>query len=127
MAKIFIIDDDPDIVNLLKMSFENRYHEVAFAHNGNEGLKVIGEFNPDIVVLDVMMERKDEGFDVARALKNDQKYKNIPILMLTGIKNDLGFDFKKEAGDIRWLPVDAYIDKSEDLELIVSKAEELLS
>ena len=126
MSKVFIIDDEPDIVDVLKMSFEMRNHEVSFAHNGTDGLKCVEEFNPDIILLDVMMEKKDEGIEVARKLKNDPRYKSIPILMLTGIKKELGFDFSKEAGDGQWLPVDAYIDKSEDLDAIVSRAEELL-
>jgi len=126
MSKIVIIDDDPDIVKLLKLAFESRNHEVSFAHSGKDGIPLVEKENPDLVILDIMMNTKDEGIHVARTLKGNPGIQSIPILMLTGIKDELGFDFKKEAGDDSWLPVDAYIDKSEDLEIILSRAEELM-
>lgn len=126
MSNILIIDDDPDIVRLLKLAFECRQHTVSFAHNGTDGVKMVEGEKPDLIVLDVMMEKKDEGIHVARTIKSKQDIKHIPILMLTGIKDELGFDFKKDAGDESWLPVEAYIDKSEDIDIIVSTAEELI-
>ena len=127
MARILIVDDDPYIVKLLKMALENNKHEVDFAYSGEDGLDKVAKEKPELILLDVMMEAKDKGFDVARQLKHDPQTKDIPILMLTGSKNDLGFDFKKEAGDSDWLPVDAYIDKSEELDIIMAKVEELLA
>ena len=127
MSKIFIIDDDPDIVRLLKLAFESRQHTVGFAHNGTDGINMVENEKPDLIVLDIMMEKKDEGIHVARTLKSKQDIQHIPILMLTGIKDELGFDFKKEAGDDSWLPVEAYIDKSEDIDIIMSSAEKLIT
>ena len=126
MSKILIIDDDSDIAEAMKVVLESKKYKVAVAKSGEEGLTKVKTETPDLIILDVMMESGDKGFDVARTLKNDQKYKNIPILMLTALKEKSGLDFKREAGDEVWLPVDDYCDKPlKPAELIV-KIEALL-
>ncbi len=125
-AKILIIDDDPDIVEAMKVVLESKNHQVAVAKSGEEGLKKVKSERPDLIILDVMMETGDKGFDVARDLKKDKKYKDIPILMLTAIKERTGLDFKKEAGDKDWLPVDDYCDKSLNPDELISKVDSLL-
>ena len=126
MAKILIIDDDPDIRESLKVVLENKGHKVVSASNGQEGLEVTEKEDPDLIILDIMMETGDSGFDVARRIKNDKKRKNVPILMLTAIEEKTGLSFKKEAGDDVWLPVDAYVEKPIAPEDLVAKVEALL-
>src|SRR3989338_7932016 len=99
MSKILIIDDDPDITEAMKVVLEARDYKVTSAGSGEDGLKKVKIDNPDLVILDIMMEKVDTGFDVARELKNNPSTKDIPILMLTAIKEKTGLDFKKEAGD----------------------------
>jgi CheY-like chemotaxis protein len=126
MAKILIVDDDPDIVESMKVVLEDKGYQVISASSGQEGLKNVEENKPDLIILDIMMETGDKGFDVCRQLKKDQNYKHIPILMLTAIKDKTGLDFKKEAGDEVWLPVDAYVDKPLKPQELISKIEVLL-
>lgn len=126
MAKILIIDDDPDIVESTKVVLESKGYKVISALGGKEGLDKARQENPDIIILDIMMEKEDTGFDVCRELKKEQNYKNIPILMLTAIKEKTGMDFKKEAGDEAWLPVDDYCDKPLKPDELFSKVETLL-
>ncbi len=126
MAKILIIDDDPDIVEAMKVVLESKHYQVRIAKTGEEGLGGVKRDKPDLVILDVMMETADKGFDVARELKWDPKYKDIPILMLTAIKEKTGLDFGKEAGDEHWLPVDDYCDKPLHPDELLSKVEALL-
>src|SRR3989338_3237914 len=121
MAKILIIDDDPDIVEAMKIVLESKNYHVVVAENGEEGLKKVKINKPDLIILDVMMETGDKGFEVARIIKKDEGYKNIPILMLTAIKEKTGLDFKKEAGDEDWLPVDDYMDKPLKPEELIAK------
>lgn len=109
--KILIVDDDADIVETMRIVLESKSYKVTSASNGKECVKRLKEEKPDLIILDVMMARKDEGFDVCREIKKDPQYKDIPILMLTALKEKTGFDFKKEAGDQDWLPVEEYIDK----------------
>ncbi|MFQ5951885.1 MAG: PleD family two-component system response regulator [Candidatus Omnitrophota bacterium] len=126
MAKILIIDDDPDIVESMKVILGSKEYEVAFAYSGEEGLNKIRQEKPDLIILDIMMETGDKGFDVARKVKKDESYKGIPILMLTAIKERTGFDFSEEAGDEAWLPVDDYCDKPLRPEELIAKVENLL-
>lgn len=126
MPKILIIDDDADIVEAMRVVLEAKDYEVSSAASGQEGLKKTRQDKPDLIILDVMMESADKGFDVARELKKDNNYKDIPILMLTAIKEKTSFDFKQEAGDETWLPVDDYCDKPINPDELIAKVESLL-
>ncbi|MDP2939935.1 MAG: response regulator, partial [Candidatus Omnitrophota bacterium] len=121
-----IIDDDPDIIEAMKVFLESKQYQVAVAKNGEEGLKKVKIDKPHLIILDVMMESMDKGFDVARVLKKDKDYKDIPILMLTAIKEKTGLGFEKEAGDPDWLPVDGYCEKPLKPDELISKVEALL-
>jgi len=126
MAKILIIDDDPDITEAIRVVLESKNYKVDNAESGEEGLKKVKINKPDLIILDVMMETGDKGFDVARELKNNPPTKGIPILMLTAIKEKTGLDFKKEAGDETWLPVDDYVEKPLKPDQLIAKVEKLL-
>lgn len=126
MPIILIIDDDQDIVEGMKLVLESKNYIVKTAESGDEGLSMVKNKKPDLIILDVMMETRDKGFEVARELKKNESYRNIPILMLTAIKENTGLDFEKEAGDPDWLPVDDYCDKPLNPEQLVSKIENLL-
>lgn len=126
MEKILIIDDDPDIVEAMKVVLEAKNYQVRVARTGEEGLEELRRDKPGLIILDVMMETSDKGFEVAREIKWDPKYKDVPILMLTAIKEKTGLDFVKEAGDEHWLPVDDYCDKPLHPDELISKVEALL-
>ena len=125
-TRILVIDDDRKITELLRRGLGYEGYIMDLAHSGPEGLTLAREHAPDLVILDIMMEKSDTGFDVARELKNDPPTKNIPILMLTAIKEKTGLDFKKEAGDMVWLPVADYVEKPLKPEELISKVEKLL-
>lgn len=127
MAKILIVDDDPDVVEAMKVVLESKHYEVTAAKNGEEGLKKAKLIKPGLIILDVMMETMDKGFDVARELKNDKDNKDTPILMLTAIKEKTGLGFENEAGDQDWLPVDDYCNKPLKPGELISKVEKLLA
>lgn len=126
MAKILIIDDDPDIVESMKVVLENNNHQIISVSTGAEGLKKAGDEQPDLVILDLMMETLDKGFEVAREIKAKRTDKNIPILMLTAVKDKIGFDFKDEAGDEAWLPIDEYCEKPLSPHELIAKVDRLL-
>ncbi len=127
MAKhVLIIDDDPDYSEAIRAVLESKGYTAETAPNSKSGLDMIKNKKPNLIVLDVMMETKDEGFNFARMLKKDEQYKAIPILMLTAIKESTGFDFKSEVGDNKWLPVDDYCDKLIGMEDLMVKIEKLL-
>lgn len=123
---ILIIDDDQDIVEAMRVVLESKEYVVHSASTGQEGLKKVKSDKPDLIILDVMMETKDKGFEVARSIKNDVKYQGIPILMLTAIKEKTGLDFKEESGDAMWLPVDEYVEKPLKPAELLQKVEKFL-
>ena len=126
MAKILIIDDDPDIVESMRIILESCRHKVKAARNGAEGLKEAKAEKYDLIILDVMMETMSTGFEVARNLRESRENKSVPILMLTAIKESTGLDFNSEVGDKDWLPVNAYLEKPMKPNELLVKVEALL-
>jgi len=126
-GKILIIDDDPDITEAMTVVLENRGYEVCRASDGAEGMEQLKEAKPDLIILDVMMRTSQEGFELSRELKSNATYRDIPILMLTGVKQKTGLDFKTEAGDQSWLPVEEFLDKPVKPNVLLEKVENLLS
>lgn len=130
MARILIIDDDPDIVLAVRMSLEAEGYEVIEANSGAQGIDMIKAERPDLIILDVMMETKTEGFQMALKLHSPDptsefvEYKDIPILMLTAIHSTTPLRFEP---DIDYLPVELFVDKPIDPEDLVGKVEWLLS
>ena len=129
MAKILIIDDDPDMVLAARLCLEDAGHEVIEASNGTDGLKKIEAEKPDLIILDVMMDSTTEGFQLALKLRNPDPgsayvtYRNTPILMLTAIHTTTPLRF---GPDEDYLPVDAFIDKPLDPDDLVRKVGDLL-
>lgn len=126
LGKILIIDDDPDISEAMRVVLENRKYEVDNALDSQEGMEKIKGNRPDLIILDVMMNTSQEGFMLSRDLKRSEEYKDIPILMLTAVKEKTGLDFKSEAGDEEWLPVEEFLDKPVKPDVLIEKVSELL-
>lgn len=125
-AKILVVDDDRDFIEATRIALESGAYVVSSAVNGKEALESVQRETPDLIILDVMMDKGDEGFDVCRKIKTDPKYKHIPILMLTALASITGFDFKPQAGDELWLPVEDYVDKPVNPSELLSRVERLL-
>ena len=81
-AKIFIVEDEPSIVQLVKYNLEKENFKVLVSDNGEEGLQEIKKTEPDLILLDWMLPDLS-GIDICKALRKDTKFKNIPIIMLT--------------------------------------------
>jgi len=80
--KVLVVDDQPHIVRLIQVNLEKEGFQVATAGDGVEGLQRAQETNPDLVILDVIMPRKD-GFQLLRELKSDEQFADTPVIMLT--------------------------------------------
>ena len=104
---ILLVDDDDVFVEAVTAVLETRYR-VRRAANGTEGLRMIAEERPDLVILDVMMDHLSEGFDVARRLRSDPATADLPIIMLTGV--DQVYNVRMEV-DESWVPCDRYLEK----------------
>jgi len=125
-AKILITDDDQDIRDSLQAILEAENYTVVTAADKAEGMNMIKTEKPDLMILDVMMNTWQDGFEMARELKQDPAYKDIPILMLTGVKEKTGIDFKSTAGDETWNPVDGFLEKPVQPDVLLSEIARLL-
>jgi CheY-like chemotaxis protein len=129
MPKILLIEDDPDMVMALRMPLEANGYEVFEAATGEEGLRKVREIEPDLIILDVMMETTTAGFQVSLQLRSPAPqseyaaYRHIPILMLTAIHTTTSLRF---GPDEAYLPVDDFVDKPIDPDVLLEKVRKLL-
>lgn len=107
---ILVIDDDIDLVEIIRVTLEREGYGVIDAQSGARGLELARERGPDLILLDVMMGTIDEGFQVAYQLRNDAGTRDIPILMLTAVGDQTGFAFDP-GKDQDFLPVDEFLEK----------------
>jgi len=108
--KVLIIDDDADFVESIVNLLEARGYEVSSASNGEEGVKTAKAEMPNLIILDVMMTTKDEGFNVARKLNEIDGVKGTPVVMVTGVRREMNLPFGFEP-DETWLPVKEVLEK----------------
>jgi CheY-like chemotaxis protein len=125
-AKIVVVDDDQDIRDSVQSILEAQQYTVVTAADKAEGMEKIRTEKPDLAILDVMMSTWQDGFEMSRELKKDPEFKDMPILMMTGVKDQTGIDFKSSAGDPTWLPVDGFLDKPVAPDTLVTEVQKLL-
>jgi CheY-like chemotaxis protein len=107
---ILVVDDDIDLVEIIRVTLEREGYKVIDAQSGERGLELARTKNPDLIILDVMMGTVDEGFQVAYQLRNESDTRDTPILMLTAVADQTGFRF--DAGkDQDFLPVNEFLEK----------------
>ncbi len=121
--KVLMIDDDPEFVEAISNLLDARGYTVESASNGKDGVEKAKQMNPDIILLDVMMTTKSEGFDTARAMHEDENIKEIPIVMVTGVRKEMNLPFGFEP-DEEWLPVKAVLEKPVKPELLLKTVQE---
>ena len=120
MAKyVLIVDDEPNIVLSLEFLMNKEGYEVRSAANGDEAMAAITEKTPDLILLDVMMPRKD-GYEICQELRAAPEWKDIKIIMLTA----KGRDVEREKGLA--LGADDYITKPFATREVVEKVKSLL-
>ena len=118
--KILIVDDEPNIVLSLEFLMKKEGFEVAVANDGDEALAKVASFNPDLLLLDVMMPRKS-GFEVCEALRADPSRAGLKIVMLTAKGRDT------EVAKGLALGADAYVTKPFSTKDLVVKVKEMLA
>jgi CheY-like chemotaxis protein len=126
-ARILIVDDDDDLTKALKVTLESRKYTVVTAADRAEGMEMAQAQKPDLFILDVMMGTWQDGFEMSRELKKDPRFKDTPILMLTSIEERTGMEFKSTAGDPNWLPVEGFMEKPVEPEVLLAEVERLLA
>lgn len=108
MAKILVVDDDPDFVNATKIVLEKNNHEVISAASGDSGYKRAKTDQPDLVILDVIMDTVLDGLSVSQKMHDDSDLRNIPIIMVTSIANS---DYAELFPTDEYIHINAFLSK----------------
>ena len=121
--KVLMIDDDPEFIDAITNILDAKGYDVVSAGDGKDGVAKAKQEKPDIILLDVMMTTKSEGFDVARELSKDANLKGTPVVMLTGVRKEMNLPFGFEP-DTDWLPIAAFLEKPVKPETLLKTIEE---
>ena len=121
MARILVVDDDPDITFAISLFLKKDRHDVQVAASRVEGMKALEAFKPELMILDVMMEQPDDGIAMAQDLRRAGV--RLPIIMLTSVGKVTGMSYDR---DNELVPVDAFFEKPIRPDDLLKKVVELL-
>ncbi len=102
MKKILLIEDEEILINLLQKKLIQENYEISVAKNGEEGLRLMKEAKPDLILLDIVMPKKG-GFEVMEAMQKEDELKKIPIIIISNSGQPVELDRAKELGAKDWL------------------------
>jgi two-component system alkaline phosphatase synthesis response regulator PhoP len=123
--RVLVVDDEPDFAGIVQTNLEKEGFQVEVAYNGDEGLEKVYANPPDAIVLDIMMPGKD-GYQVCKALKADDKYADIPVILLTAVASHVTTTRYSHADGMS-TEADDYIAKPASAEEITESIKRLLS
>jgi CheY-like chemotaxis protein len=123
MAKILVVDDDPDFVEVTRIVLEKADHQVIAAASGDEGFKRTKEDQPDLIILDVMMDTVLDGLSTSQRMHDDPKLRDIPIIMVTSIANT---DYAALFPTDEYIHISAFMSKPITPDKLVKQVNRLL-
>ncbi|NIO48737.1 MAG: response regulator [Candidatus Aminicenantes bacterium] len=129
MAKILVIDDDPDFLESMTLMLKSAPYNVVTALNPKEGKEKIFSEKPDLILLDIMMDSLFDGFSLCHAIKTSDEYKefkDIPIIFVSAVKEKAGSRFSFKGEEYGMAGPDDYIDKPVKLDDLTARIERLL-
>ncbi len=124
MAKILIVDDDPDFQNATKIVLEKEGHTTIDAKSGSEGLQRAKADQPDLIIMDVMMDSVLDGVSTSQQVYDDDTIRDIPILMVTSIANT---DYAELFPTDEYIHIRAFMSKPIDPARLIKQVNRLLS
>ena len=123
--KILIVDDDPDFSAAIEKILVGANYHVDVAGNVQNGMKAIEENMPDLILLDVMMERYDDGFKMCYDLKHDDRYRGIPVIIITAVTEVTGLKLDPRT-DGEYLEAEDYVEKPISAGVLLNKVARLI-
>ena len=123
--RILIVDDDPDFATAIEKILTSAHFDVDVAGNIGDGMKAIAEKVPDLILLDVMMEKYDDGFNMCYDLKHDDCYRSIPVIIITAVTEVTGLKFNPKT-DGEYLDAEDYVQKPISAEALLDKVKRLI-
>lgn len=128
LKKILVIDDNVDYAEAIKTILESADYEVKIANSSEQAVQTLEGEVPDLIILDIMMQKGAEGILLSRKFKKDPRLQSTPILMLTSITQQTGFTFTEEdPRHEKYLPVDLFVAKPIHPKDLLEKVRSLVS
>jgi len=124
--RLLILDDDPDFVEGIRAILESAGYAVDAAYNPKAGFEALKARPYDLLLLDIMMGRGAEGVMIARKMRKDPKLSQIPVLIITGIREQIAFLFPGQPVHPHFLPVDELVEKPVEPQFLLDKVSALL-
>src|SRR5512145_2871563 len=124
--KLLMIDDDPDFVAGIKAILDTGGYEVDVAYNPKDGLRALEAKEYDLLLLDIMMGRGAEGIMIARKLRKNPKWREMPVLIMTGMREQIAFLFPGEPVHPRFVDVDELVEKPVEPKVLLEKIDTLI-
>ena len=124
---LLMIDDDPDFVEGIKSILVTAGYNVDVTYNPKDGLKALQDKTYDLLLLDIMMGRGAEGIMIARKMRKDARLREMPVLIITGIREQMAFLFPGEPVHPRFVAVDELVEKPVEPKLLLDKVSTLIS
>ncbi len=124
--KVLMIDDDPDFVSGIRSILTAANFEVDVAYTPKDGLQFLQTKKYDILLLDIMMGRGAEGIMIARKLRKDPKLRELPVLIITGMREQIAFLFPGEPVHPRFVEIDELVEKPVEPKLLLEKVNGLI-
>ena len=124
--RILMIDDDPDFVEGIKSILTAANYDVDAAYNPKDGFAALQSKRYDLLLLDIMMGRGAEGVMIARKMGRDPKLRQIPVLIITGIREQIAFLFPGQAIHPHFVAVDELVEKPVEPQLLLERVSALL-
>jgi CheY-like chemotaxis protein len=124
-ARIVIVDDNKDYLFTMETFLNRNGFSVKTASDGASGMELIKEESPDLIMLDVMMETTFSGFEVCRQVRNNPELKDIPIIGISGMEEELGVHLDKYE-DAEYFSPNVFMDKPVDKQVLLDKINDLI-
>jgi two-component system, OmpR family, alkaline phosphatase synthesis response regulator PhoP len=125
--KVLIVDDDPDFVEGIKAILDGADYDTEVAYNPKEGWDALKRGNYDLLLLDIMMGRGAEGVMMARKIRKDTVLREMPVLIITSLREQIAFLFPGQAVHPGFVPVDELMEKPVEPEMLLQKSAALIA
>jgi len=124
--KILVVDDDVDYLESTAAILEAKGYEVITADNGETGLGKAKSELPQLIIIDLLMDTVNEGYDFCLGIRSDRRFEEVPLLMISSVRQREKFKDVNVVPDEFWFPIDVFLDKPVDEETLLEHVGDLL-
>lgn len=125
--KILVVDDDIDYVESTAAILEANGYDVVVAYDGKEGFDKAKSELPQVILVDLMMNTINEGYDLVRNIRSDKRFEEVPLIMISSAHQVEAFKNANFVPDEVWFPIDMFLDKPIDKETLLKHVSKMLS